>query len=810
MCLLLFICGLAGQAALTAQPLTYSGIVRAADSGEPLAFVSIARLPGRQGVVSDLDGRFRIEAEPGDTLVFSYVGYESRQLTLRPAQQSLEVVLRPAALELQEIVVRPGENPAWRIIRAALQQRERHDPRRRAGYSFRAYHKTALSVDSLSAAAGAAAGRDSVRWDALLNRMDWWVKESVTENYYRRPNLRKELIVASRSSLPNDPSLGFTPIDFQPFGFYQEIIPLDFANRNYINPLSEGTFDRYHFRLSDTLFHPGGDTTFVIAYQPLAGKNFDGLKGLLYIHTAAYALENVIAEPAEPTQLVWFRIQQQYRQQEGEWFPAALQTDLTLGMGLRNLYARYALRNRTYLDQIVLQAPPAALFDHLVKEESPAAGHYTDTAWDSLRREPLTLREENAYQLWDSLPELRGTYRFLNLYTGLLNVLISGRIGSGPLELVLPDLIRLNRYEGARLGLGLRSSPRWSERLQLYGYTGYGTRDRAWKYGGHIEFRLWPQRDLRARLSYQQDLAEPGAPTWLSETLPLLARVSVRNSLRFRMDSIRRWRAELYFRPRPALQLNPYFLREERRPTYAYAFGEGAPADSRIALREWGLSLRWAPRELMQKVGSLEAVLGRSFPVVDLQLSRGRLPGLNLDYFKWIAQWEQEVVTKSLGSTTFRLAAGWIDRALPYPYLFNAPGARLEEGAGNLFAGTAFQNMGLYEFASDRFAYLFFAHNFGSLLWRPRTPYTRPELRLLQNIAFGDLHAADLQQLPRVETPRRGYYESGVQLNNLLRIPYFKAVYIGFGVGAFLRWGPYRLPAARDNWRWQLTMTLSV
>lgn len=786
----------------------------AAADGEPLAFVSIARWPGRQGVVSDLDGNFRIEAAANDTLVFSYVGYATYALPLRlVSDMPLTVRLTPTTLELQEVVVRPGENPAWRIIRAALAGRERHDPQRRAGYRFRAYHKSVLAVDSLQQPPGTALqGRDSVRWDALLNRMDWWVKESATVNYYRRPNRRKELIVASRSSLPNDPSLGFTPIDFQPFGFYQEVLPLDFADRHYLNPLSEGTFSRYEFSLRDTLLRAGGDTTFVIAFQPLPGKQFDGLRGLLYIHTDGYALENVIAEPADAAQLLGFRIQQQYRRQAGEWFPAALQTDLQIGIGIRDFYARYAVRNRTHIYDLELRPPLPDVFDHLVREERSDATQVTDAAWDSLRREALSPREANAYLLWDSLPELRGTYRFLQLYSGLLNVLVTGRLAVGPLDIVLADLLRLNRYEGARAGLGLRTNANWSDWLQLYGYGGYGFRDRAFKYGGHTELLLWQRRDLRLRLSYANDLAEPGAPSWLSETLPLLARVSVRNGLRTRFDQLRRQRAEVFWRPWPALQLNPYWQRETRRLTYDYAFGEAATLISALRHREGGLNLRWAPREQMQQVGTVAAVLGRSYPVIDLQMARGYLPDQNRPYYRWTMQWDQELISKSLGTTTFRLAVGAIDRAVPYPYLFNAPGARADEreGLGNLFAGIAFQTMGLYEFTSDRFAYLFFAHDFGNLLWRPRTPYVRPELRLLHHTAFGQLHQPELHRLLPVAAPRRGFYESGAQLNNLLRLPYFRALYIGLGAGAFYRWGPYRLPASRDNWRWQLTITLSA
>ncbi|MEL7220983.1 MAG: hypothetical protein AAGJ93_06670, partial [Bacteroidota bacterium] len=57
---------------------------------------------------------------------------------------------------------------------------------------------------------------------------------------------------------------------------------------------------------------------------------------------------------------------------------------------------------------------------------------------------------------------------------------------------------------------------------------------------------------------------------------------------------------------------------------------------------------------------------------------------------------------------------------------------------------------------------------------------------------------------------RKGYFETGVGLDNLLRIPYFKLIYIGLGGTAFYRWGAYSLPRFQDNLSFQLSLTFSV
>lgn len=50
---------------------------------------------------------------------------------------------------------------------------------------------------------------------------------------------------------------------------------------------------------------------------------------------------------------------------------------------------------------------------------------------------------------------------------------------------------------------------------------------------------------------------------------------------------------------------------------------------------------------------------------------------------------------------------------------------------------------------------------------------------------------------------RKGYFESGLMLQNIISSPFS-----GVGVGAFYRYGAYRLEDSRDNLRIKLTVTL--
>lgn len=83
------------------QPV--SGIVRSSD-GTSLPGVTVKLKGTRQGVSTGTDGRFTISAAPGGILIFSSIGYESRELKITDAKP-VNISLAPTASDLSEVVV---------------------------------------------------------------------------------------------------------------------------------------------------------------------------------------------------------------------------------------------------------------------------------------------------------------------------------------------------------------------------------------------------------------------------------------------------------------------------------------------------------------------------------------------------------------------------------------------------------------------------------------------------------------------------------------------------------------------------------
>lgn len=101
--LLLFLSFALGAVAQTSR---IAGRVFSLDDNKPLTGVSV-QLKGRSaGATTDESGAFSISAQAGDTLVFSYVGYEDQEIPFSSVSGgSINVLLRPVTTAMQDVVV---------------------------------------------------------------------------------------------------------------------------------------------------------------------------------------------------------------------------------------------------------------------------------------------------------------------------------------------------------------------------------------------------------------------------------------------------------------------------------------------------------------------------------------------------------------------------------------------------------------------------------------------------------------------------------------------------------------------------------
>ena len=86
------------------QTRTVNGQVISADENETLVGVNVIEKGTGNGTVTDIDGNYSLEVNEGATLVFSYVGYERKEVPVGD-QSVIDVVLEQDVNQLDELVV---------------------------------------------------------------------------------------------------------------------------------------------------------------------------------------------------------------------------------------------------------------------------------------------------------------------------------------------------------------------------------------------------------------------------------------------------------------------------------------------------------------------------------------------------------------------------------------------------------------------------------------------------------------------------------------------------------------------------------
>ena len=89
---------------LFAQEKTVTGTVSSADDGLPLPGANVSVQGTNQGTTTDFDGKYEIVVATGETLVFSYVGFQTQEIPVEN-QETISVSLQADTESLSEVVV---------------------------------------------------------------------------------------------------------------------------------------------------------------------------------------------------------------------------------------------------------------------------------------------------------------------------------------------------------------------------------------------------------------------------------------------------------------------------------------------------------------------------------------------------------------------------------------------------------------------------------------------------------------------------------------------------------------------------------
>lgn len=788
--------------------LSMSGVVLN-EKKDPLPFVNILINENQtDGTSTDIDGKFLVTSnEKIETLTLSFVGYENLiyQVKENDFDKKLELRMQSTTFNLVEAVVVAGENPAHRIIRNVIKNRDQNNPEKMQSFQCLTYNK--IVVELIPQMEGIQKFREKhkdsdkkLRKKQLENYKELlknvgnhhvMMMESVSERKFMYPERNSEHVLQNRVSGFKNPSFVALANDFQPFSFYKNHIEI--LDKAFLNPISTNSTRKYFFNIEDTLLQKL-DTVFVISYKPKKGKNFEGLKGLLYINTDGFALQNVIAEPNDKS-FIQMKIEQRYKKVNGkQWFPEQLNFVIEATKYPHKTVGT-RLSGKSYISQVQLNPK-------LNKKDFQDQGYTTakdanvraDSLWRDYRPQVLSSKEERTYEYVDSL----GAKKKFDQILLLSEAFASGRLPIGKFDILVSKMLSFNDFEKTRWGLGLSTNDRLSRYFELGGYGGYGVKDKKWKYGGYLLFNILPKEKLRLQLNYRNDLKEPAAPQFNAQP-----QLFTRQLYASRMEKWEDQSVNLMAKLGQSTRMNLTFGTSKWQPLYEYQFNGSDTNFEQFRFTEAGIHFRLAFREKIIRVLGTEISETR-FPLIQLSFKKGfdNILDGEYSYNKILFSLEDNIRIRSVGETFIRLTAAWTQGNVPYSQLYSTSG--IGGGFQWFEIPYTFQTMQPYEFLSDRFVNLFFEHNFETLLFKYKN--FKPEFSIAQNIGWGDLNNPELHKDFDFKTMEKGFFESGLRVDNLVRFNYFNFMYVGVGGGIYIRYGTYAFSTLEENLAYRIRL----
>ena len=791
---------------LCAQRFSLSGKITDGRNRQPLAFVNVVINEGQSGCMSDINGKYAITAdEPILKVRFSSIGYETKELVLQPDTKQCNITLTPLTVQLQEVTVEAGENPAHRIIDSLMAHRKGNHPNSLDSYRYQVYDQMVFTIDSSDfdrVTSTSEIGGELKMFDSILKKNDFMVMETASEVLFMSPDKKRQNVLGTKIAGMKDPTFIYLANSLQSVTFYDETVNI--AGQDYVNPISRGSKRHYFFTLEAVEPIGQGDSIYMISFHPRQGSTFKGLRGTMSVNSNGWALQSVKASPNEAEGLFTVGIQQLYEKVESHWFPKQLNILLKFPGILMEVDGQrfpMAAIGKSYLSGIEINPDlDRKQFSNIEINVEREASYRTDEFWTAHRIDSLTERVKATYLFVDSLT---AGSDILDRTMNLTSKLMEGTIPIGPINLDIDNIINVSGTRGFYFGLGFSTNKRFSRFVSLNGFGGYWTRLHSADYGGGITLNLNPQRQMTLSAQVAHKSVPIGEFRGFQESYSTLSENDYKyilyenafarqNSatLSFTSRFAQHFKAFLSLKSAHKRYLKHYFL----VPSDSLAEGQFAEAEVKIrfAYKEKFLSTPEGLRSLGTVYPEMWLIYQRAFP---------GLLGSQFSYDRIKFQATQNIYTPYMGVAKIMLQAGYASESCPVMETFDLIGTNTPI---SLYAPGSFSTMQPDEFFCDRFVALFLSHNFSGMLWKTNLMWFKPELTLVTNLGWGDMRRADACPDKNFKTMEKGYFESGFVVKGLLSLPTMK-----LGAGVFYRYGAYASERVWDNFALKWSATFS-
>ncbi len=781
-----------------AQQTRIIGKVTDISTKEPLPFVNLIVKGTTIGATTGFDGQFIIETKGmADSLIATFIGYNKQLKKVQKGKfQTINFELVPTSLQLAEVVIVPGENPAEKIMRNVVKNKVNNDRERYSAYQYEAYSK--IQFDANNITEDFKNKKIFKPFQFIFDNLDTstvngkaylpiFLTESLSDVYFRKdPKSQKEIIKASKvSGIKNESFSQFLGDLIQNINIYDNYLMI--FQKNFVSPTASFGLGFYKYYLVDSSFIDN-KYCYKIMFKPRHKQELT-FTGHFWIHDTTWAIKEVEMKMVEDANINFIKdlvVNQNFDRIDGKsWMMTKDQLiiDFNVIENSRSTMGFYGRKTTSYKNFVFNALKSDEFYStptNIIVEDNSLERN--EAYWKQARHDSLSRDEKTIYHMIDTLKSLPA----FRTYVDIIKMVTTGYYEDGKFEWgPYMSTISFNPLEGSRFRLGGRTSNAFSKKIEFSGHIAYGTNDQTYKYGFNTVFMFDKNPRRVLQLSHSWDIEQLGQSQNAFREDFLLASLFRRNPAD-KLSMVREYHATYEHEWFNGLLSRVHFVNRN-----IYALGDtmfkvfandvnGLAERRSITTSEIRIDTRVAIKERFVMGEFQRQSLGAKYPILEIQYTYGipNLLGAEYEYHKLQLGLEHWFNIGSFGWSKYIIEAGRIWGKVPYPLL------KLHEGNETFSVDEyAFNTMNYYEFVSDRYISAYYTHHFGGLFLN-RVPLLRKlkwrEVGYIKGLV-GTLDTKNVMSyLPdgtQVTTLPKGlgaldkpFFEGGMGVENIFRV----------------------------------------
>ncbi len=752
---------------VNAQQFIIQGRVSDKTTNQPLSFANIRIINANIGSAANTTGKYEIKITPGTyKLIASYIGYYSDTLEVNVYQNILDVNfnLLQTKVDLQEIVVKPGVNPAMEIIRKAIEQRKIRNQEIK-NYEVEAYTKGLIrTTEDISAgnnSIGVGLGGSDTTELIIAG-----ILENHSRNYFEQPDKFKSVILARKQTANFPPTINTLTGGRLLQNFYDNDV--NFLGKDLPGPISDNAFQYYYYNIENILAQ-NDNKIYQIHIEP-DNPSDPGFIGNIFISDSTFDLIKVdlILNRAANTGNLFdtVNIYQQFDRYENIIMPvdyrlfvkANLLGLVRIGFELNTILFNYIINKNLSED----------IFNKAIVTVMPEADNADSTYWHNTQTIPNTQEEQAAYDRIDSLENIPKSFwdnfSFLNTRIDLFkNVSISAPL----------SMYHFSRVEGHAIDFGVFVDEALNKRFNSELKLSYGFSDKKFKQDFNAGYLLGRYRTWKVKFNAFNKInvlfdKSDNYGELLSTLVTLISKDEFRDYYYSKGFSVG-FEGEVL----PVLNIRTSFNNKTDKNAYNTSdfsfFNRGKtfrqnPAIYESKINSYNMGFDIDFRDYIEDgYFRRRTSLGRSFILFsgDITYSNPDFINSNIKFTTYEASMRVYLRTFKSASLDLFVYGRSTDGATPYQDLYALPG-----NIDAAFNPHTFRTLNINEVIGDRVLTINFTHHFRDELFRlaniPKLKNWELMLSLIFNIAVTDVTSATSNILTNpINTFKHPFYELG-------------------------------------------------